>query len=134
MSRAFSRPRLSNAGGCRRYPASAPARAFSGQKAAGAGACHLAISTRVRRLGSGIETLVRAESGTTLNDMSHVRSLAAVAIVVLVAGCGQYDAYTDPAARATALPGRYAPYVGPGDGWGGPTVSLYTPSWGGRGG
>jgi hypothetical protein len=77
MSRAFSRPRLSNAGGCRRYPASAPARVFSSKKAAGARACHLAISTQVRPLGSGIETLARAESGTTLNDLSHVRSLAA---------------------------------------------------------
>jgi hypothetical protein len=84
-------------------------------------------------LGSGIETLVRAASDTILNDMSHVRSLAALAIGVLLAACGQHDAFTDPAARATALPGRFAPYVGPGEGWGGPTVSLYTPSWGGEG-
>lgn len=84
-------------------------------------------------LGSDIEALVRAESSTTLNDMSHVRSLAAVAIVVLVAGCSQQGAVTGPTPRATALPGRFAPYVGPGEGWGGPTVSLYTPSWGGEG-
>jgi hypothetical protein len=83
--------------------------------------------------GSGIETLVRAESGTTLKDMSHVSSMTAVVIIVLLAACGQQVAFTDPAARATALPGRFAPYVGPGKGWGGPTVSLYTPSAGGRG-
>ncbi len=65
--------------------------------------------------------------------MSQIKSMAAAAIVVLLAACGQQDVYTDPTARSTALPGRYAPYVGPGEGWGGPTVSLYTPSWGGEG-
>ena len=59
--------------------------------------------------------------------------LQAVAIIVLLAACSQQDAFTDPTARATALPGRFAPYVGPDRGWGGPTVSLYTPSAGGRG-
>jgi hypothetical protein len=69
----------------------------------------------------------------TLNppDMSYIKSMAAVAIIVLLAGCGQQDAFTDPTSRATALPGTFAPYIGPGEGWGGPTVSLYTPSAGG---
>ena len=60
--------------------------------------------------------------------MNQIKSLAAVAVVALLAACGQYDAYTDPTARGTALPGQFAPYVGPGNGWGGPIVSLYTPS------
>jgi len=59
--------------------------------------------------------------------------MAAVAIIVLLAACSQQPAFTDPAARAAALPGRFAPYIGLGNGWGGPTVSLYTPSAGGRG-
>jgi hypothetical protein len=59
--------------------------------------------------------------------------MAAVAIIVLLAACSQQVAFTDSTARATALSGRFAPYVGPGKGWGGPTVSLYTPSAGGRG-
>jgi hypothetical protein len=63
--------------------------------------------------------------------MSHIKSMAAVAIIALLAACSQQDAFTGPTARATALPGQFAPYVGPGQGWGGPTVSLYTPSWGG---
>jgi hypothetical protein len=66
--------------------------------------------------------------GATFRDMSQIKSMTAVAIVALLAGCGQYDAYTGPTARATALPGQFAPYVGPGQGWGGPTVSLYAPS------
>jgi len=96
-------------------------------------ACHLCISTQGRLLGSAIVTLVRAESGTTLTDMSHIKSMAAVAIIVLLAACSRQDAFTGPPDRATALPGRFAPYVGPGEGGGGPTVSLYTPSWGGEG-
>jgi hypothetical protein len=70
----------------------------------------------------------RGFKGATSRGMSQVKSIAAAAIVALLAACGQYDAYTEPAARAAALPGRFAPYVGPGNGWGGPTVSLYTPS------
>jgi hypothetical protein len=65
--------------------------------------------------------------------MSHIKPVAAVAILVLLAACSQQDASTGPTARATALPGRFAPYVGPGNGWGGPTVILYTPSAGGEG-
>src|SRR5271168_3360978 len=72
---------------------------------------------------AGHETLVRAESGTTLKDMSLIKSTAAVAIIVLLAACNEQVAFTDPTPRATALPGRFAPYVGPGKGWGGPTVS-----------
>jgi hypothetical protein len=68
-----------------------------------------------------------------LKEMSHIKPMAAVAIIVLLAACGQQDAFTGPTAHATALPGRFAPYIGPGEGWGGPTVSLYTPSWGGEG-
>jgi hypothetical protein len=84
-------------------------------------------------LGSGIATLVRTESGTTLKDMSQLRPMAAVAIIVLLAACSQQGAFTGPTAHATALPGRFAPYVAPGDGRGGPTVILYTPSAGGEG-
>ena len=65
--------------------------------------------------------------------MSHIKPMAAVAIIALLAACSQQTAVTGPTARATALPGRFAPYIGPGDGWGRPTVSLYTPSWGGEG-
>jgi hypothetical protein len=68
-----------------------------------------------------------------LKDMSHIKSMPAVAIIVLLAACSHQDAFTGPTAPATALPGRFAPYVGPGKGWGGPIVSLYTPSAGGRG-
>ena len=59
--------------------------------------------------------------------------MAAVGIIVLLAACNQQAAFTGPTTRATALPGQFAPYVGPAEGWGGPTVSLYTPGDGGAG-
>jgi hypothetical protein len=65
--------------------------------------------------------------------MSHIKPMAAVAIIALLAACSQQTAFTDPTAPARALPGRFAPYVGPGNGWSGPTVTLYTPSAGGEG-
>jgi hypothetical protein len=65
--------------------------------------------------------------------MRQIKSMAVLAVIALLAACSQQDAYTGPTDHATAAPGRFAPYVGPGEGWGGRTVSLFTPSLGGEG-